>query len=415
MYYHKKIGYACTPLSIPYKTTRSCILKNFTKETFIKCVKENLIDLMQILQWNVNNDIFMFRISSDIIPFGSHSINQLEWWEIFNEELKECGEFIKKNGIRVSMHPGQYTVLNSPNEEIVEKSIKDLEYHCRFLDSLEVDYTNKIILHVGGIYNDKEQAMKRFITNFSKLSPSAQQRLIIENDDKSYNIEDVLSICNQLNIPAVFDNLHHKINSCSFTWQKIMNQVKKTWKPEDGPVKFHYSDQDEIKKGGAHSKTVNTKNFIAYMKSIEDIKADVMIEVKDKEISALKCIYSLRDDVKTSIRTDQWAKYKYCVMEKNYSFYKECSKLINSEEPMSTFYCFIDECLRLPFDEGNFKNTVQHVYGYLKYCATTKEKDKLLDLIDDEIENESKIKNELQKLCKKYKIDYLNQSYYFVY
>lgn len=415
MTYHKKIGYACTPLSIPYKTTRSCILKNFSNETFMKCVKENLIDLLHILNWNLENDILMFRISSDIIPFGSHPINQLKWWESFKDELRECGQFIKENGIRVSMHPGQYTVLNSPKEEIVEKSVKDLEYHCRFLDSLEVDYTNKIILHVGGIYDDKDLAMQRFIVNFSRLSPSAQKRLVIENDDKSYSIDDVLLICNQLNIPAVFDNLHHKINSCSLTWEEIIDNVNKTWKTEDGPVKFHYSDQDEIKKGGAHSKTVNTKNFIEYMKRIKDIEADVMLEVKDKEISALKCIYSYSDEVSLSIRTDQWAKYKYCVMEKSNSFYEECSRLISSDVPISKFYCYIDECLRLPYDEVNFKTTLEHIYGYLKYCATTKEKDKLEDLIEYEIENTMKIKNEFQKLCKKYKIDSLNQSYYFVY
>lgn len=413
--YYKKIGYACTPLSIPYKTTRSCILKNFSKETLMKCVKENLNDLLHILHWNVEHDIFMFRISSDIIPFGSHSINQIKWWDSFQDELKECGQFIIENGIRVSMHPGQYTVLNSPKEDIVEKSVKDLEYHCRFLDSLEVDYTNKIILHVGGIYSNKELAIQRFIENFSRLSPSAQKRLVIENDDKSYNIEDVLMICNQLNIPAVFDNLHHKINPCPFTWDEIIEKVAKTWKTEDGPVKFHYSDQDEIKKGGAHSKTVNTKNFIEYMKRISDIEADVMLEVKDKEISALKCIYSISNKIERSIRSEQWAKYKYCVMEKSNFFYEECSRLINSEEPMSKFYSCIDECLRLPYEEADFKNTVEHIYGYLKYCTTTKEKDKLEDLIEYEIKNTMKIKNELQKLCKKYKIDSLNQSYYFVY
>ena len=151
------------------------------------------------------------------------------------------------------------------------------------------------------------------------------------------------------------------------------------------------------------------------MKRIGDIEADVMLEVKDKEISALKCIYSISNEVERSIRSEQWAKYKYCVMEKSNFFYEECSRLINSEEPMSKFYCCIDECLRLPYEEADFKNTVEHIYGYLKYCTTTKEKDKLEDLIEDEIENTMKIKNELQKLCKKYKIDSLNQSYYFVY
>ena len=376
---------------------------------------DNLKDLMSILQWNVKNEIYMFRISSDIIPFASHAINNIKWWDIFKEELAECGKFIKDNGIRVSMHPGQYTVLNSPNEDVVQKSIDELEYHCKFLDTLGVDYTNKIILHVGGVYGDKFSAMNRFIENFYKLSPSMQKRLVIENDDKSYTIEDILSICHEINIPAVFDNLHHRLNPCSLSWNEIITQVKNTWNKEDGPVKFHYSDQDPAKKGGAHSKSVVTSNFLDYINCINNMDADVMLEVKDKEVSAIKCINSLKDHLKISVRTEQWAKYKYSIMEKSYVHYKKCSELVNSDVPMSQVYTYIDECLNTPFDEGNFINTVHHISGYIKDQITAKEKEKLNLLLNSEIVNPNKIKELLQKLCKKYDVSYINNSYYFVY
>lgn len=370
---------------------------------------------MSILRWNLEREIYMFRISSDIIPFASHIINKLQWWNIFEKELLECGEFIRKNGIRVSMHPGQYTVLNSPNEDVVKNSIEELEYHCRFLDSLSVDYTNKIILHVGGVYGDKLCAMNRFKNNFYRLSNSMQKRLVIENDDKSYTIEDILSICEDINIPAVFDNLHHKLNPCLLLLDEIIDRVKNTWMAEDGPIKFHYSDQDNEKKGGAHSKFVIINNFLEFMDSIKNINADVMLEVKDKEISALKCIYSLKEDLKLSNRTDQWAKYKYSVMEKNYSFYKKCSSLVNSEVPLCHVYTYIEHCLSLPFDEENFINTVQHVYGYLKDKATLNEKQKFNDLLSDAKMNRDKIKEMLKKLCEKYGIEYINNSYFFIY
>lgn len=410
-----RIGYACTPISIPYKTSRSFMLKNFNEDIFNQCVDSNIKDLMNILQWNSQNDIHMFRISSDIIPFGSHPINNIEWWRTFKEELLECGNFSKEKDIRLSMHPGQYTVLNSPKEEVVEKSIADLEYHCRFLDAMEVDYKSKIVLHVGGVYGDKLSAMEAFKSNFRKLSDSLKKRLVIENDEKSYTIEEVLKISRELGIPAVFDNLHHKLNSCSLEWEEIIRGVKSTWKAEDGPVKLHYSDQDIVKKGGAHSKSVITKNFLNYMSSINNIDADVMLEVKDKEISAIKCICALKEDLEITKRTEQWAKYKYSVMEKNYSYYKKCSSLINSETPMKEVYMYIDECLNNPFDEGSFTNAAQHVYGYVKYRVSLKEKESFMDLLKNPAENQIKIKSLLQRLCKKYKIEYINNSYYFIY
>lgn len=415
-----RIGYACTPVSIPYKTSRSFILKNFSENIFNECVKANINDLNNILRWNVLNGIYMFRISSDIIPFASHAINNIKWWEIFKDDLIACGNFIKENHIRVSMHPGQYTVINSNSEDVVRKSIEDLEYHCRFLDTLQVDYTNKIILHVGGVYGDKASAMERFKHNFRRLSPSAQNRLVIENDDKSYTVKDVLELSRELNIPVVFDNLHHELNPCDIAFEDILFLVKNTWKAKDGSMKLHYSDKDLEKRGGAHSKFVITESFLNYIDKINAIDADIMLEVKDKEISALKCIFALEDNLKKSIRTEQWAKYKYSVMEKGYAYYKNCSRLINSETKMSDIYIYIDEVLSKPFDAGSFRNAAEHVYGYVKDKTTLKEKELFKALLADVTNNNNnnnniKIKDLLQRLCKKYGSEYINASYYFIY
>jgi len=130
--------------------------------------------------------------------------------------------------IRGSMHPGQYTVLNSPNEEVVEKSIMDLEYHCKFLDSLGVDYSNKIILHVGGVYGDKISAMERFKHNFNRLSNSLKKRLVIENDDKSYTIEDVLIKIHIYNVQSMKSDIFQftKSGRIFYTLLKIHGRLK---------------------------------------------------------------------------------------------------------------------------------------------------------------------------------------------
>lgn len=410
-----RIGYACTPISIPYRTSRSFLLKNFNKDIFNECIRNNVDDLMNILKWNIENRIYMFRISSDIIPFGSHPINNIKWWETFSRELMECGKFIRINNIRVSMHPGQYTVLNSPNEEVVKRSIADLEYHCRFLDALEADYSNKIVLHVGGVYGDKYFSTERFRTNFYRLSDSLKNRLVLENDDKSYTIRDVLDICNGLSIPAVFDNLHHKLNTCSLRTEEILKLVKSTWKTADGRVKIHYSDEDIDKKGGAHSRSVNTQNFLSYMKIIRDLNADIMLEVKDKEISAIKCISALDKNLHNSVKTEQLEKYKYCLIEKDYSFYKKCCELIKSDVPMNQVYISIDECLRLPFNEDSFRNAAKLIYGYVKNEVTLKEEKNFYELLSNPSDNKAKIKSLLHRLCKKYNINHINNSYYFIY
>lgn len=449
-----KIGYACIPMGVPYKTTRGFILKNFSSERFLEALSLNLKDLKNILKYNVENDILMFRISSDIVPFGSHNINTIKWWDVFKDELEDIGKFIIENDIRISMHPGQYTVLNSPSEDVVLKSLAEIEYHCLFLDRLGVDYKNKIILHVGGVYGDKSSAIERFKSNFDRLSESAKKRLVIENDDKSFNIEDILNICKHLNIPAVFDNLHHRCNPSSIKGLSIdlqsisakenssasssiypensfceiseyedlrciLKEVEQTWKDEDGPMKLHYSDSDDSKKLGSHSKFIITDNFLKYYSIVKDFNADVMLEVKDKDISAIKCINCLKKFCKKSTIYEQWAKYKYSVMEKNYAYYKECSKLVNSDHTLIDFYKYVDSVLLNAFSAENYKNTLYHTWGYIKDCANEKERTEFNSFFqtpeDLDFNKLEKIKNFIKRLSKKYNAEYLLNSYYFIY
>jgi len=207
-----KIGFACIPLTINERTNRRLTVKKFSEKMFLEVLEQNILDLRKILENNKKLNISLFRISSDIVPLGSHSINDIEWYNHFGKELNEIGRYIKKCGMRVSMHPGQYTVLNAEKEEIVIKAIKDLEYHTKLLDSLGVDSSNKIVLHIGGGYGDKSASIDRFIENFKRLSKSVKDRLVIENDGTIFNIEDVLLVSDKINIPVIFDNLHHLCN-----------------------------------------------------------------------------------------------------------------------------------------------------------------------------------------------------------
>ncbi|MBU3110808.1 UV DNA damage repair endonuclease UvsE [Clostridium lacusfryxellense] len=413
-----KIGYACLPLTTNAKTNRRLTIKKFSEKVFLELLAENLIDLRRILENNELYNIKLFRISSDIVPLASHSINQVPWHKHFQKELSEIGEYIKKCDMRVSMHPGQYTVLNAEKEEIVINAIKDLEYHALLLDSLGVDSSNKIILHIGGGYGDKIAAMNRFIKNFERLSNSVKNRLVIENDDKTFNIDDVLFVSSEINIPVIFDNLHHECNHVvEKPINEIMKNVAKTWKDKDGNIKVHYSQQNDDKQVGAHSNSIVVKEFLKYYDEVKEFNLDIMLEVKDKDISAIKCnilVDNMGKKLKNTIIEKQWAKYKYVLMERNYKYYKACSKLVKEHCSIEEFYAYTDEIIGYDVESGGFINTAEHVWGYVKNHVNEKEKNHFEKLILD-MTRKDKVKLYLKKLCEKYNAEYIINSYYFNY
>jgi UV DNA damage endonuclease len=287
-----RIGYACLTVGVDETTIRTCRMASATQERLEEIVTANLAALNRILDYNAQNKIRMFRISSDIIPFASKESIVFPWQKLFVKELQALGKKARDNDIRLSMHPGQYTVLNSPHDHVVENAMRDLEYHCAFLDALKMDDTNKIILHIGGIYGDKPSAIERFKKQYKKLSSRIKHRLIIENDDTCYNAEEVLAMGEELAIPVVFDTLHHAINLSPKKRSEIawITACGKTWKKQDGDQKIHYSQQAADKRPGSHSETINLPTFLAFFKSLSSHKLDIMLEVKDKNISALTCI-----------------------------------------------------------------------------------------------------------------------------
>lgn len=291
------IGYACLTVGVPNTALSKCILKNASEENIRRIIRSNLSALGSMLDYNIKNQIKLFRISSDIIPFGSHPVNQIRWWEEYEEILVRLGAKIQQAGIRVSMHPGQYTVLNSPDSRVVHNAVKDLQYHERFLTSLGADEKSKLVIHIGGVYGNKEKAAEAFINSYNQLEDSIKKRLVIENDDKNYNIEDILYISEQTGAPVVFDNLHHRINPPELvtTDSEWIIRCGRTWAKRDGIQKIHYSEQKEDGKPGSHSETILLDEFMNYYRELPVDKPDIMLEVKDKNLSAVKCIKYLAD------------------------------------------------------------------------------------------------------------------------
>lgn len=414
------IGYACLTIGIQNTNLKSSIAKNINEEKLLDLISHNLNSLENIIDYNIENEINLFRISSDLIPFGSSPINTISWDNIFLSKFNEIGEKIKKSAMRVSMHPGQYTVLNSPNIDVVNRAVEDLNYHTKVLDSLGVGSEHKIVLHIGGVYDDKNQAMERFISNYSLLSNNVKERLVIENDDKSYNINEVLEIGKTLNIPVIFDNLHNQINP--YDEEKSdkywISKCKETWKEKDGYQKIHYSQQNSLKKLGSHSNTIRIKEFINFYESLDREDLDIMLEVKDKNLSAVKCINAVSKDNKIKRLEDEWARYKYTILENSPSNYLEIRKLLKDKDdyPFLRFYNLIEEAMEMEITLGNSLNALMHVWGYFKNKADEKEKKNFLKSIEDFKQEKislSAIKKKLWKMAVKHNEVYLLNSYYF--
>lgn len=415
-----KIGYACQALGVPQSAMKSCILKNATEVRLMDLTAHNLNALDHLIDYNIEQGISLFRISSDLIPFASHPVNQTPWWQLCSSRLSTIGHKIKQSGMRVSMHPGQYTVLNSPQAEVVSRAIDDLRYHVRMLDSLGVGSEHKIILHIGGIYQNKRISTERFISHFRQLDDSIRCRLVVENDDKAYNIEEVLDIGFRLGVPVIFDNLHHELNPspAPVSHADWIGLCLSTWNVVDGTPKIHYSQQDPLKKAGSHSATVRVKEFMRFYHSIYDEKLDIMLEVKDKNLSAVKLINCLCLKTIQALEME-WSRYKYSVLECSPQSYAQLRMLLRDKDqyPAIEFYTIIEQALDLPREKGNCINAAQHVWGYFRTRATATERQKFLALLEAYSQSRVSlaiVKAFLRKLAVKYQQSYLLNSYYFV-
>lgn len=250
-------------------------------------ISENVRSLSNSLKKCKELEIGCFRVGSDFLPVVTHpefGYSLKDFKKDFSSELRSIGRFAKENGIRIVTHPSQYIVLNSPKKEVLDASIKDLEYHAELMDLLGGDV---IILHVGGAYGDKEKASLDFIQNFELLSDSVKQKLCVENDDKTFSADFVLRISDKLKIPFIFDVHHHRCNHCDDTISSITEKCFRTW--GDREPLFHISSP---KDGWNNRKEANKHSDYIDINDFPDewfgMNVTVEVEAKAKEDAVLK-------------------------------------------------------------------------------------------------------------------------------
>lgn len=290
-----RLGFVASVLSESISTSRTCRLQNATPQRLRELTQENLEALGRVITFLERNRILLYRITSNLIPFASHRVNRLRWWDTFADDLAALGARFRALGIRVSTHPGQYTVLNSPSPAVVKAASSELGYHARLMDLLGADSSAKIVLHIGGLYGGTEaEAMERFVRVASNLPDAVRRRLVIENDDRLFDADEALTVARRIGVPVVFDWLHHGANPCRAPLNEVLPAIFETWRPPDGRPKVHLSSQAAGGPAGAHADFIHPKDALAFFEVAPAREFDCMLEAKEKERALLKLRADLR-------------------------------------------------------------------------------------------------------------------------
>lgn len=282
-----RIGYAVinNTLGLGIKNYR---LASYTPEKFLETARINLERLNRILRWNVEHGILFYRISSDLIPFASHPICKLDWKQELKKEFSEVGDYVKANNIRLADHASHFTVLSSQNPKTHNDSLLMLEYMAQMFDLMGLDKSHKLQVHLGGAFGSKVESIRRTIKAIDALPNEVRKRLAIEHEERVFGIEDCFEVHLETGVPVVFDTLHHEVAEAKRDFWFDFDAALATWSYEGTKPMIDYSNQESGKRPGAHSDSVDAIKFAAFMRDLQPRDVDIMLEVKDKDISALR-------------------------------------------------------------------------------------------------------------------------------
>ncbi|KAK7473250.1 hypothetical protein VKT23_001348 [Stygiomarasmius scandens] len=293
-----RLGYACLntvlrnkkPASDAVFCSRTCRIDTI-KKNGMEWVKElgrkNVQDLITMIQWNEENSIRFLRVSSDMFPFASHPTYGYSL-SYASDLLSQAGALAKKYGHRLTSHPGQFTQLGSPNPGVIENSIRELKYHTEMMELMGVGKDGVLVIHGGGVYDDKEAALKRIRETIQeKLPQNVRDRLVLENDEMCYSAEDLLPLCEELDVPLVFDYHHDSLYPSSISPRDIILRTNAIFARRGIKPKQHLSEPRPgaltLMEKRAHADRCSS----GLPKELEEegvaMDVDLMIEAKDKE------------------------------------------------------------------------------------------------------------------------------------
>lgn len=296
-----RLGYVALSKALEDVTTSSTITytnyinKNYNTSKLLEITKNNLDSLYKIIKYNVKNNFHFYRLTSKLVPLATHDKVNFDYITPFLDKYKKIGKLINDNNIRVDTHPNQYAVLNSMDSKIVKNTVEILEYHYKIMDALGIK-DKIIILHVGSSACGKKASITRFINNFNKLPDHIKKCIAVENDDKVYNIKDVLELCHKINVPMVLDYHHFICNNEKEDINDYLKEIIDTW-CEKLPKMHFSSPKSKLKKEfRSHSDYINKECFIEFINIIkkQDKDIDIMLEAKAKDDAISRLVRCLK-------------------------------------------------------------------------------------------------------------------------
>lgn len=303
-----RLGYACINTSLKNVTcSHTAVMKTLTDMGPDRAARhcqeialQNIANLQQILEWNEQRGIRLFRITSCMFPHQGNHLLPADFLrrkyfrgdiEFARDALQRVGAYARKMGHRLSFHCQPYLQLGTPNKDVLARTLFDMEIHAKILRILKTE-DPIIIMHGGGFYQRtahadravaKAESMQRWIANWRKLPADLRRWITLENDEIIYGINDLLPICEKYGIQFCMDVFHNAISAerVEIT-PALLRRTIATW--GHARPKFHVSDQDPALRRGAHAEMV--KAIPDYLLRLKNI--DIMIEAKNKELAVLR-------------------------------------------------------------------------------------------------------------------------------
>ena len=281
----------------PVFCSRSIILKTFEDKGLGYLqdkIIENLKDLIRMIEWNEKHGIRVMRISSELFPHKSNLKAPDYEFDFALDLLKDVGTIARKYGHRLTFHPGQYNVIGTPNPDVFEKTILDLDYQATVLDLMGLDNNSVMVIHGGGVYGNKKETIERWKKQYGLLPEHIKRRLVLENCERCFSIKDCIEISKDINIPVVLDTHHFECYKLLHPEEEFdlpenyISDILESWKRKSIKPKFHVSEQGSGRIGH-HSDYI--KNIPMYLLEIPvkyNTKIDIMIEAKMKEQAIFK-------------------------------------------------------------------------------------------------------------------------------
>ena len=298
---------------------------------------DNLKDCLKMIEWNEQNGIKVFRLSSEMFPHKSNPKVEDYSLDFAEDLLKQIGNLAKSYNHRLTFHPGQYNVVGSPSLEKFNQTICDLKYHADVLDLINMGNDSVMVVHGGGVYGDKEKTIRRWCDQYNLLPENVKNRLVLENCEKCFSIEDCIKVSSAIKIPIVFDT-HHYNCYCQLhpdelfkQPQEYIPQILESWKIRNIKPKFHVSEQG-LGRIGHHSDYIQEiPDYLLEIPKKYKVNIDIMIEAKMKE----QAIFRL------------YEKYPYLNCKIN--------KIVNTVKPFDWVKKHLDDCACCSNKEKKYK------------------------------------------------------------